>query len=568
MSDRVDLFGCSFFKDMSPINDLKGYNGVKVVCKLNLLKMKNKERLRYKSKKLVKLIFFFLIILFSKIPHSNAFPSTGIQAHYYELNIHVFPSERSIKGFCKIHLSNLNEKDSVISIDLKSNFKVDSVWFNGRSQKFERIKDKINITNVSQKAIIVYYHGKPPEAPNPPWKGGFVWDKHKNQPWIGVACQGLGASSWWPCLDSWGSEPDSIELNFTVPKGLVCIANGKLSKITEQAESTTFKWKVSYPINLYNVTLNVADYKSFHRAYKSPSGKRFQLSYHVLGSNLKKAKRHFKQVKGMLNTYENLFGPYPFARDGYKIVETSYWGMEHQSAISYGNNYENNASGFDFIIIHESAHEYWGNSLSGSSPVHMWIHEAFATYTESLFIEKTKGLKESIEYLKMQKLNIKNEKPIYDESFIKEEFGHDTDMYYKGSWMLHSIRNTIAHDSLWFSLIKDFHETYKYKIINTEEAINFFNSRTDYNLRPIFKHFLTLAHLPKIELLVENETESNKALIKYRWTQAAEGFNMPIDVVLEKEKIRIYPSTKWGELQTRFSPSSMQVPKDNFLFEQ
>src|SRR5690606_34322216 len=272
--------------------------------------------------------------------------------------------------------------------------------------------------------------------------------------WIGVACEGIGASLWWPNKDHLSDEPDSMRMSYTVPSGLMAVGNGIFRNQKDLGNGfTQFDWFVHYPINNYNVTVNIAKYAHLEDTYRSKDGDTLALDYYILENNADTARAHFKQVIPMLACFEESYGKYPFWKDGYALVETPYWGMEHQGAIAYGNEYENNAFDFDFIIVHESAHEYWGNSVSVNDHGEMWIHEAFTTYAEALYLECRDDYKTSVAYLLTQKPNIKNQLPILGPIGVNYSGWEDADMYYKGSWMLHSMRNTIDNDALWHKTI-------------------------------------------------------------------------------------------------------------------
>jgi aminopeptidase N len=302
-------------------------------------------------------------------------------------------------------------------------------------------------------------------------------------------------------------------------------------------------WEVSHPINNYNATLNIAHYDYFRDRYINSASETLNLDYYVLDYHLGKAKDHFEQVKGMLECFEHYLGEYPFREDGYTLVETPYWGMEHQSCIAYGNDYENNAYGFDFIILHESAHEYWGNSVSVKDHAELWIHESFATYMENLYVEYFQGRKKAQQYLNDQKKMIYNIRPILGDLHVNYNEWKDADMYYKGSWMLHSIRNTLDNDSLWFDLLRRTYQEFKYQNITTADITGFMNDLTEYDLEPIFQHFLTTTEIPLLTVKMKN-TKKGVRLI-YRWTGVNRDFNMPVRIQAHDDRqITLYPTTK------------------------
>lgn len=502
---------------------------------------------------------------------------------HYDLNLKIDIDNQFISGFNKITFQNI-DLDSVLQLDLFENFEIDSiVYYNQyttrrlinptkklRNRREGRviwvelpteIRNSLNTKeNKTNEIISVFYHGKPQNAVNPPWDGGFTWNKKANEkPWVTVSCQGLGASSWFPLKDHLSDEPDSVRMYFEVLKGLVCVSNGDLISINKNTKDKNYigyEWKTSYPISSYNMTLNIGDYVHFEDEYiYKPKPKiniwrnltayndTLRLDYYVIKGNEKQAKPYFEsQVKPMLEAFEWYFGEYPFKKDGYALVETPYWGMEHQSCVAYGNNYKLNPFGFDFIIIHESGHEFFGNSISANDNAELWIHESFTTYSEALFVEYFQGKEKAIDYLLTQKPKIINQDVILAPLDVNYNNWLGADMYYKGSWMLHSLRSVVDNDELWFTTIKDFYQTYKHSHINTQQVINFFNKKTGRNLTPIFNFYLTNKEIPVLEY--EILEEDNKVFLSYYW-KVNEGkntenknvdFNMPIEVFLKGEK--------------------------------
>lgn len=497
--------------------------------------------------------------------------------YFYDLHIKVEPAKKYISGSNTIYFIAVNDFDS-LQIDLFSNMKVQEIVYKNHSLKFRRDSNHIfiyfpqKIKQNSKEDILVKYEGKPMEAKKAPWDGGFTWKKDSlGKDWIGVACQGTGASLWWPCKDHLSDEPDSIYISCSVPQNLQCISNGRLISENLQADGfKEFKWKVTYPINTYNVTLNIAEYAHFSDTTLS-GRKPLTLDYYVLPYNLEKAKKQFKQVKGMLKCYEKYFGPYPFHNDGYKLVETPYYGMEHQSAIAYGNNYKNTSHGlpFDFIIIHESGHEWFGNSLSCTDEAEMWLHESFTTYAEALYVECTFGYKKMLQYLQDQKKLIKNMEPMIGIKGINDFHRNDNDIYYKGSWMLHTLRNVIDNDSLFFSIIKTYTLKYKNKPVTTEDFIHHVNILTNKNFQPFFDQYLTKASLPHFEYKITN-INGKTAVLNYRLIADVDNFEMPLSVTVSKNKtIKLIP--KNGTWQTQklinYVPADFKIRTDLFLVD-
>tara|TARA_B100001964_G_scaffold28941_1_gene29441 strand:- start:572 stop:1885 length:1314 start_codon:yes stop_codon:yes gene_type:complete len=406
-----------------------------------------------------------------------------------------------------------------------------------------------------QSHIQVYFNGNPREAVNPPWDGGFSWKKDENgKDWIGVSCQGLGASSWWPNKDHQSDEPDSMLISCQVPAPLKCIANGNL-RFHDLRKSTmhynTFHWFVSYPINNYNVTLNIGDYTSFSDKYISGDDT-LALDYYVLPYNKEKAKEHFIQVKPMLECFESYFGKYPFWKDGYALVETPYLGMEHQSAIAYGNDYLPGYHGnkrfiagldFDYIIVHESGHEWWGNSITTNDIADMWIHEGFCTYSEVLYVECIYGYDTMLKYIKNQRRSVRNDKPIIGPYHVNKEGSGD--MYQKASLILHTLRTLIDNDLLWFEIIKGISTNFKYKTINGQEIIDYINQRSGKDFTSFFNQYLKNKDIPEFQYrLIKNGRE---VALMYKW-EAVEGFEMPLLINFGNEDNWILPVNQWKEV--------------------
>ncbi|MGF1533404.1 MAG: M1 family aminopeptidase [Bernardetiaceae bacterium] len=335
---------------------------------------------------------------------------------------------------------------------------------------------------------------------------------------------------------------------------LYAVANGNLRSILMRSDDYTgYEWFVSYPINNYNVTVNLAHYRHFSEVLSSTGGQDIPLDYYVLDYNLDKAQEHFAQVKPMLECFEELFGAYPFPNDGYALVETPYWGMEHQGAIAYGNNYRNLEEwDFDFIIIHESGHEYFGNSLSVKDHGEMWIHEAFTTYAEALYLECTQDLATATDYLMMQRENIRNQVPILGPLHVNYDRWPDADMYYKGTWLLHTLRNILDDDQAWKKIIYDFHDQHRLQSIDTEEVIAFFERRFGMKLSPIFYQYLRHTQIPVLEY--RTEQKGNKTKVFYRWQANEAGFEMPV-------RVRLGKSDDWQRLSPKVGVwQSFSVP--------
>jgi aminopeptidase N len=476
---------------------------------------------------------------------------TSFDVMHYGLNIKLNIEEKSIVGYNEIDFKVI-EPTSTIQIDLFENMKVDSIIHNTKTLNYKREFNAVFISFPSEleignsEKITFYYSGKPIIAKRAPWDGGLVFSKDKSgKPFIGVACQGTGASLWFPCKDSQSDEPDfGATIKIAVPNGLMNVSNGRFMGSEDLKNGyTRWDWEVKNPINSYDITLNVADYAHIHDTYKG-----LDLNYYVLKENEEKAKIQFEQVKPMMDCFQSKFGTYPFADDGYKLVETSYLGMEHQSAVAYGNKYKNGYLGsdlsgtgngllFDFIIIHESGHEWFGNSITSKDIADMWIHEGFTCYTESVYLECTVGLEKAQEYINGLKKNVRNDKPIIGSYGVNNEGSGD--MYYKGALLLNTLRHVINNDDLWWKIILKYSETYRHKIIDTETVIAFFNKESNMNLTPIFNQYLRFASIPELAI------KKNKKNFEYRWITMEPNFNMPIDIKIKNKKYRLFPTSNW-----------------------
>ncbi len=543
-------------------------------------------------------IAFILLLCFPLISHAQYIYTrqdslrgslsplrTCFDVVHEDLNLRVDINKKSIAGHNKITYK-ITQPFTKLQLDLFENLVIDSVVANNQKLKFTREGNAFfvefatlqaltnaNSTINSTNSLTVFYHGNPTIAANPPWDGGFTFAKDKqNRDWVGVSCEGIGASIWYPNKDHLSDEPDSMRIYCEVPTGLTCVANGNLiSQRNTNDGFTGFEWKVSYPINNYNVTLNIANYAHIHDVYVSKNSTKndtLQLDYYILDYNKNKAEKHFQQVKTMLACFEKYFGKYPFWRDGYALVETPYWGMEHQGAIAYGNNYKNLAEGFDFIIIHESGHEYFGNSLSVNDHAEMWIHESFTTYSEALYVEYTKNYNDAIAYLWKQRKNIANVTPMLGHFDVNYEGWVGSDIYYKGTWMLHSLRNTIDNDELWFATLKEYAEKFKISQVTTKQTMEFFNAKIGKNLTSIFNQYLLYAKPPKLVYFMTYDKKTTT--LHYRWEADEKEFSMPMKVKtseFESKYQTIFPTKDFQTLILKGQVEYPQFAEELFYFD-
>ena len=484
---------------------------------------------------------------------------TCYDVQHYNLDLTLFPKTKNIIGSNKIDFKVV-ENTSKIQIDLFENMHIDSIIWNSKKLSYNREFNAVFISFPQElkkdtaESITFYYQGNPIIAKKAPWDGGFVFGKDSNgKDWIAVAVQGTGASLWYPCKDSQTDEPDfGASIKVAVPNELMCVSNGRFigSKKVDNG-FTRWDWEVKNPINSYNITLNVGDYVHIQDTYKG-----LDLDYYVLRENEVKAKIHFEEVKPMMECFQSKFGEYPFKEDGYKLVETPYLGMEHQSAVAYGNKYMKGYRGadlsmtgigltFDYITIHESGHEWFGNSITSKDIADMWIHEGFTQYSEIVFVECQLGYEKAMKYANGLKNNVRNDKPIIGNYGVNSEGSGD--MYPKGALLLNTLRYIINDDIKWWKLILDYSTTFRHKIIDTETVISFFNKESGMNLTPIFNQYLRYTSIPKLELIQE------KKCLNYRWITDVKDFAMPVELSINGEKKWIQPTTYWQTIKIKKS---------------
>ncbi|MGM0635886.1 MAG: M1 family metallopeptidase [Bacteroidota bacterium] len=472
---------------------------------------------------------------------------------HYELDIKINPEKKFITGVNHIQFETLADLPKM-QIDLYKSMKIDSIVFEEHKVDYKRKHDAIFISfdetlaAEQQNKISVYYSGQPTEAKRPPWDGGFVFDKDdKGNHFIGVSVQGDGASLWFPNKDHLSDEPDNgADIKVAVPNGLMNVSNGKLIAETDLENGyTQWHWRVINPINNYNITVNIGDYINFKDEYKD-----LALDYYVLSDHLEIAQDHFEVVHNMMDCFYEKFGPYPFQEDSYKLVESPYLGMEHQSNVAYGNQFSsgylgNDLSGtgiglkFDFIIIHESAHEWFGNSISVADIADLWIHEGFTTYAEAVFIECEYGKEDALSYLYGIRRNIQNQRPLIGEYGVN--YSGPGDVYYKGANVINTLRSVVADDDLWWKTLKKFNEEFKHRVTNTEEVIAFFNRELNEDYSTFFEQYLYHTEIPVLQFRKKGRK------VEARWKTNVAGFEMPIEVGYPEkdERYRILLNDKW-----------------------
>lgn len=501
---------------------------------------------------------------------------------FYDLSVKIDTADKSITGSNRIVFKTV-EDFQAMQIDLFDNMKIISITTSdGKELKFHRefnavfVEMNERMHTGAKGEITVNYYGKPIIAKRAPWDGGFTWTYDKSgKPWIAVSCEGMGASCWWPCKDYLGDEPDSMKISCNVPEELRCVSNGTEGIADIKMDgTTTYNWFVHYPINNYNVTLNIGDYVTFHDNYKADDGALLSLDYYVMRYNLEKAKLQFMQVKPMLKCYEKYLGKYPFWNDGYALVEAPYLGMEHQGAISYGNKYLTGYAGtdysrigldFDYIIIHESGHEWWGNSVSCKDIADMWIHESFCTYTESIYVENMFGRDTALKYINAHKAHIGNREPVVGLYGVNEE--GDGDMYSKGSLFLNTLRSVVNDDKLWWSTIKGMCDTtFKFKNIGYEDVVNYFNRETGRDLSAVFEQYLKFSKIPVFEYRLKKKKKGEFSL-SCHWVTDAKDFKLPVIFSTgEKENQYLNTGNEWQTVSIKLKKDSDFKVQDDLMY--
>ncbi len=462
---------------------------------------------------------------------------TCFDVYFYDLTVRIIPAGKKIRGENKIHFE-VKAPTSRIQIDLFPEFNIEEISWNDNPLKYTREHGAVFIDfprpleSGEQHAITFQYSGKPGKAENPPWQGGFVWKKDKQRKlWVGVACEHLGASSWWPNKDHLTDRPDSMNIGIEIPSKYRAVSNGTLRN-TAPADRryTRYEWFVSYPINNYNVTFYMGNFVSFKDTVFL-GDKPLLLKYDVLPYNLEKAKEHFEQTKDLLRYYSDAFGEYPFMRDGFGLVDSPYEGMEHQTAIAYGHGFRNTFFeecedlAYDFIIVHEAAHEWWGNALCAADMADIWLHEGFATFAELMYLEHSCSEKAYMRELNDKIQTILNFWPMVENYDVNENSFASNDVYNKGAAMLHCLRCNINNDSLFFGIIRDFNLLFRYKVATSQDFVDFVNQRTGEDHSAFFDKYLYDKKLPILSYRFEREDDD--LILKYKWTGVKEGFKMP-----------------------------------------
>jgi len=497
---------------------------------------------------------------------------------YYHLSFEVNPEAKSIQGKNVIRYKVIAE-NQLLQLDLQSPMTILSVTQDGVPLLILDDGNAHFITMVkkqvvgAQEELVVLFSGKPQVAKNPPWDGGFAWKKdNNNKHFIATSCQEIGASLWWPCKDHMYDEPDSgMLISIQVPRGLVAVSNGRLKEEKQENDLTsTFVWEVKNPINNYGVNITIGDYVHFSEVYKGENGL-LDMDYWVLKDNLEKAKVQFKDVPRMMAAFEHWFGPYPFYEDSYKLVEVPYLGMEHQSAISYGNKYGNGYLGsdlsgtgwglkFDYIIIHESGHEWFANNITAKDNADLWIHESFTTYSEALFVEYVYGKSAGFAYVRGLRTGIDNAYPLIGNYDVNDP--NNGDIYSKGSNMLHTLRQLLGDDEKWRGILRGINKDFHHQTVSSKQLELYLINKTGLKLSSFFDQYLRDARMPILQYKIDAK---NGKKLSFCWIDCIEDFDMPIKIKYNDKVIFIYPKSKWSSINLEEECKDIIISKEYYV---
>ena len=493
---------------------------------------------------------------------------------YYHLEVTVDPDKKYISGKNTIKYTVLKVYQTM-QIDLQTPLHITKATQDGKDLEiihegnahFIKLTKEQVLGNTER--IVVHYEGNPKEAVRAPWDGGFSWKKDKNgNHFVATSCQGLGASVWWPCKDHMYDEVESMRISVTVPNHLMDVSNGRLERIEDNGTTKTYHWFVDNPINNYGVNVNIGDYTHFSEVFEGEKGP-LDMDYYVLKYNLEKAKKQFTDAPKMMKAFEHWFGPYPFYKDGYKLVEVPYLGMEHQSSVTYGNQFKQGYLGrdlsgtgwglkFDFIIIHESGHEWFANNITDIDIADMWIHESFTNYSESLFLDYYYGKKAASEYVIGLRKTIANKIPIIGKYNVNKS--GSSDMYNKGGNMLHTLRQLIDNDEKWRSILRKMNKIFYHQTVTTAQIENFLSSETGFDLSPFFNQYLRGIKIPTLEYKIKN------SILKYHWINVVSNFKMPLKTTINGDERWIYPTENWKEITLNSNENSFLIDKNFYVF--
>jgi len=495
-------------------------------------------------------------------------------ASFYDLHVAVTPADSSIRGYNAITYRVLKPAKEM-QIDLQTPLEADSIVQDGKPLTYRRDGNAFFVSLVAsqpasaKKTITVYYHGKPKAAKNPPWDGGFIWRTDSlGNTWVSTANEGLGASVWWPNKDFLADEPDSQRVAITVPDSMTDVSNGRLRKTIHNADgTTTFEWFVSEPINNYSIEVNAGHYAHFSELFKGEKGN-LTVDFWPLAYHADTARVQFKQALSMLGCFEHWFGPYPWYKDGFKLIEAPHLGMEHQSGVAYGNKYKNGYLGrdlsgtgwgmkWDFIIVHESGHEWFGNNITAKDAADMWIHEGFTNYSEGIYTECQNGKQAGAEYIIGSRRNIRNDSPIIGTYGVNNEGSGD--MYYKGGSMIHMLRQLVDNDEKWRGILRGLNSTFWHQTVTADQIESYISRAAGKDFSKIFQQYLTTTDIPVLEYKIDGDK------LSYRWTKVVPGFAMAVRATIGSGKMEwLKPTETWQTWPATIAATDSVTVDPNF----
>jgi aminopeptidase N len=494
----------------------------------------------------------------------------------YDIEVKPDYNAKSIEGSVTVTykvVKDCRKAGCKMQIDLQEPMEITKIEQGKNKRAYTREGNVYHVSGATAKMngiekIKIYFKGNPRIAVNPPWDGGWIFTRDaEGRPWMSVACQGLGASVWYPCKDHQSDEPDQgASLSITVPDTLVAVGNGRLKeKIAGKDGLVTWKWEVVNPINNYDIIPYIGKYVTWHEDYEGEKG-HLDCDYWVLDYNLKKAKKQFIQVKEMLKCFEYWMGPYPFYEDSYKLVESPHLGMEHQSAVAYGNKFENGYLGmdlsrsgwgkdWDYIIVHESGHEWFGNNITTNDIADMWIHEGFTDYSETLFVECKHGKAAADAYTQGLRRGIRNDKPVIGVYGVNQEGSGD--MYNKGNNLIHTIRQIINDDEKFRQIWRGLNKTFYHKTVNSKDVEAYISKESGKDLSKVFDQYLRTTKIPVLEYKIDGDK------ISYKWNNCIAGFDMPVRL---NDNSWLQPTEAWKEMAvTNDTKDGLNVDKNFYI---
>lgn len=495
---------------------------------------------------------------------------------YYDLAVRIDPSDSTITGTNAITYEAIEPGTGRLQIDLQPPLSLDSVTLRGQALSLEHegaahfVRLPAPQATGERHTVVAHFSGRPTIAARPPWDGGFIWaTQGDGRPWVATANQGLGASVWWPNKDFQGEEPDSQRIAVTVPDGLMDVSNGRLRSTRDNGDGTsTWEWFVTSPINNYAVALNVGSFAHWQETFDGLEGP-LTLDFYPLAENEAAARAQWPQTHTMMRCFEDWFGPYPWYDDGFKMIESPHLGMEHQSAVAYGNGYQNGYRGtdlsgtgqgddWDFIIVHEAAHEWWGNNITTEDVADMWVHESFANYAENLYVECLRDLAAGAEYVIGTRARVRNDRPIVGSYGVQDPGSGD--MYYKGGNLLHTLRQLVGDDARWKAVLRGLNRDFRHAIVTGEQVEEYIARQTGLELDRVFEQYLRAVTIPVLEWRIAG------TVLSFRWSEVVPGFDMPVPVELDDGAVLVLPATpEWQTVEVREGTTLVAVDPDYYV---